>query len=892
MFVIKRNKEQHAMCFDKITKRLQLLATDLTKIDVVRVVQKIVPSIKNGMHTDEIDNLAAEISFSMQSEHIEYATLAGRVAISNLHKTTSSSFCETMLQFDDLDLPLDKLDQKAIDDMIVHDSDYQYSYMAFRTLAKSYLWKIGSKIAERPQYMLMRVALFLAGADMEMVQKIYTELRLQRMTYATPTLFNAGQTQAQLCSCFLIDMKDDLGDIYKTITDCAMISKGAGGIGVNCNKIRAKGSEIKGTKGTSNGLVPMMKVFNETARYVDQGGGKRPGSFAMYISPWHADILDVLELKKNHGKEEYRARDLFYALWVSDLFMDRVQKDADWSLFSPHRVPLLNETYGLEFKSAYEAYERQGLALQTIKARKLWFTILTTQIETGIPYITFKDQVNVSNMQRNIGMIQQSNLCVKGDTMILTSQGDVEIQSLRDKQVTIWNGKSWVSVMPLRTGIDQKLITVSFSNGASITCTPYHKFFIGPERSVTFAKDLKYYDIISKFELPDHMVYTSIYVTSVKDNGEKGDTYCFTEPIEHAGVFNGILAGNCNEIVQVTNDKEVACCNLASIALNKCVHDGKFDYTQLFDTVKLAVYGLNQVIDKNYYPIPETRYSNLKNRPIGLGVQGLADVFMLLRLPWESEEAKKVNKNIFETMYYAAVQASVQLAIDHGPYEAFKGSPYEKGQLHFDTYGAQPSMWDFESLRKDVMQYGVRNSLMIALMPTASTAQILGNVESFEPIKSNLYTRKVLSGEFEVMNKHLVKDLENLGLWGPDMRMKLIESRGSVQSIPEIPDTLKQLYKTVWEIPQKVLIDMAADRAPFVDQTQSMNLFFSAPTISQLTSAHFYSWQRKLKTCNYYIRTQPKTQAMQFTVKKTTIVKEEDDDPVCRMEEGCLSCSA
>ena len=664
---------------------------------------------------------------------------------------------------------------ELLDSTIIYDRDFGFDYFGFKTLEKSYLLKINGKIAERPQHLFMRVSVGIHKHDIESAIKTYHLMSERWFTHATPTLFNAGTPKPQMSSCFLLTMKDDSIDgIYDTLKQTAKISQSAGGIGLSIHNVRATGSYISGTNGTSNGIIPMLRVFNDTARYVDQGGGKRKGAFAIYLEPWHADIFEFLDLRKNHGKEEMRARDLFYALWVSDLFMERVEANEDWSLFCPHEAPGLADCFGAEFVALYTKYEKEGRARKVIKAQDLWFAVLDAQVETGTPYLLYKDAANSKSNQQNLGTIKSSNLCT--------------------------------------------------------------------------------------------------------------------------------------EIMEYTDANEIAVCNLASLALPRYVIDGAFDHQKLYDVTYQATINLNRIIDGNYYPVAEAEYSNLRHRPIGLGVQGLADAFIQLRLPFESDEAKQLNKEIFETIYFAAMTASKDLAIAEGPYETFKGSPLSKGKFQFDLWNVSPAStrWDWENLRLDVMNHGVRNSLLVAPMPTASTSQILGNNECFEPYTSNIYTRRVLSGEFIVVNKYLLRDLVNLGLWTPAMKDKIITANGSIQDIAEIPAEIKELYKTVWEIKMRNIIDMAADRGAYVCQSQSLNLFINSPNASKLTSMHFYAWKKGLKTGMYYLRTQAASQAVKFTVENQggsnmepvipavvdAVVDGLPEGPSCSMEEGCVTCSA
>ena len=766
MFVIKRNGKKESVKFDKVTARIEKLSYSLSPlVNVHEVAKKTIEGIYDGVKTTELDNLAAETAASLTTIHPDYAILASRIAVSNLHKNTIKSFSETMRSLHHHALIANEIihiiEQYAdlLDSTIIYDRDYGFDYFGFKTLEKSYLLRIDNQIAERPQHMYMRVAIGIHKEDIEAAINTYQMMSERWYTHATPTLFNAGTPKPQMSSCFLLTMKEDSIDgIYDTLKQTAKISQSAGGIGIAIHNIRATGSYISGTNGTSNGLVPMLRVFNDTARYVDQGGGKRKGAFAIYLEPWHADVFEFLELRKNHGKEELRARDLFYALWIPDLFMKRVEADGEWSLFCPHEAPGLSDCWGEKFEELYRKYENEGCARKTIKAQQLWFAILESQIETGTPYMLYKDAANSKSNQQNLGTIKSSNLCT--------------------------------------------------------------------------------------------------------------------------------------EIIEYTSPDEVAVCNLASIALPKFVVNGKFDHAKLFDITYQVTKNLNKIIDHNYYPVKEAERSNLLHRPIGIGIQGLADVFLLLRLPFESDLAKMLNKNIFETIYFASMTASKDLAKDHGAYETFAGSPASRGVFQFDLWRVEPGdRWDWNALREDVKQYGLRNSLLVAPMPTASTSQILGNNECFEPYTSNIYTRRVLSGEFIVVNKHLLKDLIELNLWNSDMKNRIIGANGSIQHIEEIPADMRELYKTVWEIKQRNIIDMAADRGAFICQSQSLNIFIENPTISRLTSMHFYAWKKGLKTGMYYLRTQAATQAVQFTVEKN-VAKQEADGEVCSMQDGCVSCGS
>jgi ribonucleoside-diphosphate reductase alpha subunit len=790
MYVVKRDDRKEAVKFDKITARIMKLCYGLDPlVSPEAVAMKVIEGIYDGVLTTDLDNLAAEVAAAKTIDHPDYALLASRIAVSNLHKETKKTFSEVM---EDLYNYIDpKTGQRAslladdvyeivmnnkdvLDSSIIYDRDFRYDYFGFKTLTRSYLMKLNGQIAERPQQMLMRVSVGIHKHDIQEAIKTYNLMSEGWFTHATPTLFNAGTPKPQMSSCFLLTMKSDsISGIYDTLKASAQISQSAGGIGLAIHDIRATGSYIKGTNGTSNGIVPMLRVFNDTARYVDQGGGKRKGSFAIYLEPWHADVFDFLDLKKNHGKEEQRARDLFYALWIPDLFMKRVKENGEWTLMCPHECPGLSETHSAEFEALYTRYEREGKGRKTIKAQDLWFKILESQIETGTPYMLYKDAANAKSNQQNLGTIKSSNLCT--------------------------------------------------------------------------------------------------------------------------------------EIIEYTAPDEIAVCNLASIALPKYVTEsGTFDHNKLFEVTYQATINLNKIIDENFYPVEEARNSNLRHRPIGLGVQGLADAFIMLKYPFESEEARTLNREVFETIYYAAMTASKDLAKVSGAYETFEGSPVSQGVFQFDMWNVTPTnRWEWDVLKEEVKTYGVRNSLLLAPMPTASTAQILGNNECFEPYTSNIYTRRVLSGEFIVVNKHLLKDLVKEGLWNKDMRQKIMASNGSIQNISEVPQYLKELYKTAWEISQRAIIDQAADRGAYICQSQSLNVFMENANFGKLTSMHFYGWEKGLKTGMYYLRTKAATDAIKFTVDKSVVeetvaqsiqnqsVEDQQAAIACSLDnpEGCEMCS-
>ncbi|OWB74340.1 hypothetical protein B5S31_g4129 [[Candida] boidinii] len=759
MYVLKRDNRKEPVRFDKITARVSRLCygLDPKHVDAVAITQRVISGVYEGVTTIELDNLAAETAAYMTTVHPDYAILAARIAISNLHKQTKKQFSAVI---DDLFNYVNPKNNKhapmiskelydlvnkhseELNSAIVYDRDFSYNYFGFKTLERSYLLRVNGKVAERPQHLIMRVALGIHGEDIESAIETYNLMSERFFTHASPTLFNAGTPQPQMSSCFLVAMQDDsIEGIYDTLKQCALISKTAGGIGLHIHNIRSTGSYIAGTNGTSNGIIPMIRVFNNTARYVDQGGNKRPGAFALYLEPWHSDIFDFIDIRKNHGKEEIRARDLFPALWIPDLFMKRVESNAEWTLFSPSEAPGLCDVYGDEFEELYTRYEKEGRGRKTVKAQKLWYSILEAQTETGTPFMLYKDACNKKTNQKNLGMIKSSNLCC--------------------------------------------------------------------------------------------------------------------------------------EIVEYSDKEQVAVCNLASVALPAFVEFDEtsswYNFEKLHEICKVITKNLNKIIDRNYYPVEEARTSNMKNRPIAVGVQGLADVFMKLRLPFDSEDAKELNIQIFETIYHAALEASVELAIKDGAYESYQGSPASQGILQFDLWGKKPTdLWDWDLLKEKISKSGLRNSLLVAPMPTASTSQILGYNECFEPYTSNIYSRRVLAGEFQIVNPYLLRDLVDLGLWNDNMKNFIIKDNGSIQNLPNVPEDLKRVYKTVWEISQKAIIDMAADRGAYIDQSQSMNIHLKSPTMGKLTSMHFYGWKKGLKTGMYYLRTQAAAAAIQFTVDQNS----------------------
>ena len=1097
LYVIKRDGSRVPVSFNEILERIQKLSVGLDHVNPDMVALKVCNQLTDGIKTSELDEFAAETCAMMQSRyHPNYGLLAARILIDNHHKNTPSTLLDCIEElYHDQSIVCDEYHdlvckhKDSYEPMIDYTRDFMFDYFGFKTLERAYLLKKNGKVVERPQHMWMRVSIQLHGDNFDRVKETYDALSQGYFIHATPTLFNSGTPHPQLSSCFLLTMDEDsIKGIYKTLGDCAMISKWAGGIGLAVHNIRARGSRIAGTNGDATGLVPMLKVFNDTAKYVNQGG-KRNGSFAIYLETWHADIEEFLKLKLNQGAEEDRARDLFYGLWISDLFMKRVENDGLWTLMCPHECPGLSECWGEKFEELYLKYESEGKGRKTLPAKKIWQMILDAQIQTGTPYLCYKDAANSKSNQQHLGTIKSSNLCVAPETVILTKNGHRIISELQDKEVEVWNGEKWSKTVIRKTGETQKLVTVNLSNGASLTCTPYHKFLVHENyednRSIknslrVDAQDLKegmklkkwnppviesnnefkyaythgffcgdgtysngrpvcslyggkidllpyleikstsgsvdsigrmntvlHEDMPKKFAVPteeysinsklrwleglsdadgsisrngtnESLQISSIHFKFLEDirlmlltmgiqakitkmfdarltmlpdgNGGKkefeckplwrllvsstglyalsqlgfspkrltfeirkpqrsaeqfvkvecvidtdryDDTYCFNEPENHAGVFNGILTGNCTEIMEYTSKDESAVCNLGSLALPKFVENGVFDFVKLRKYTRVLTRNLDIVIDKNFYPTQECRNSNMRHRPIGIGVQGLADVFAKLKLSWTSDEAKKLNREIFENIYYAALGESVEQAFVHGSYShtshdvsggefpTFKGSPISEGTLQCDLWKSQPitTHLNWEGLRKDCQDTGVRNSLLVAPMPTASTSQILGNNECFEPFTSNLYTRRVLAGDFMVVNKYLVDDLTKLGLWTSDIRTQIIANNGSIQNIPEIPEDLRAVYKTVWEIPQKVLIDMAADRAPFICQSQSLNLFLAEPTYAKISSMHMYAWKKGLKTGCYYLRTKAVASAQKFTVEPPA-------------SNNCLTCSS
>lgn len=1050
--VIKRNKSIECVKFDKITNRLKKLCNDLP-IDVTIIAQKTISNICDNITTQELDQYSANICAEFGIEDYNYNLLGGKILASNLKKNIKyyniNCFTDYINKLPNINknyLEFVNNNKNYINNLIDDERDYNIDFFGFKTLEQSYFTKINNQIIETPQYLWMRLATFIhyKDNDLEAIKETYDLVSQKYFIHATPTLFNSGQTTCQLCSCFLLGTEDSLtidkqgnfGGIYKTLADCATISKWAGGIGVHVSNIRAKNSLIKSTQGKTLSIVPMLKLYNDTALYVNQGG-RRNGSIAIYLEPWHDDIQEFLELKLNTGSEDLRTRDLFLALWIPDLFMKQVEKNGEWYTMSPDDCPGLTDVYGEEFEKLYWKYVNEGKYRHKHEANKIWQKILTSQIETGVPYICFKDSVNKKSNQKNIGVVKSSNLCVAPETKILTSKGWHTIIDLKDQEVEVWNGKEFSNTIIKQTGSNQELIKITISNGEQLECTPYHKFYINDEYNIKEpiiieAKDLKEDMRIYKFNMPiiddmhmatefkktysvdvpinyiqdiklrwleelcdghgtvyiktnsivsdeddtitknennyklqissikhdflldikrmmntmginpnitiihEHntmyrLLVTSIdllklislgfnpnfdinhidvsginepnrdarefiTVTKIEYTGRHDDTYCFNEPLEHKGVFNGIMTGQCAEITEVSNEKYYAVCNLASIAVNNYLNDNnEYDWNKLHYVAKVVTKNLNKIIDLNFYPTPETEINNKENRPIGIGIQGFGDLLYKLKIPYESNEALEINKKVMETIYHGAVEASIELAEKYGPYKNFDGSPMSKGIFQFDMWGVTPTM-DWTILKEKVQKVGIYNSLLTALMPTASTSQILGNIESFEPMPSNIYSRKTSAGTFILINKYLIDDLKKINLWNNDIKNEIISNRGSIQNVPNIPNNLKSIYKTIWEIKQRSVIDHSIARGPYVDQSQSMNLYMAQPNFDKLTTALFYGWKNGLKTGCYYLRSLPASQPQQFSqdININTNENLEQDKLLCSLNnrEECMMCSS
>lgn len=998
IFVVKRRGRKEDVRPEKVFRRIEKLCygLDMEYIDVGKITVRVISGLYSGVTTVELDNLAAETCATLATVHPDYSTLAARIFVSNLHKETEKDFhkvVESLYRhvnpktgrsmplvsdqfFEDVMANKDQLDSA-----ILYDRDYSLSYFGLKTLEKAYLLRINDKVVERPQHLLMRVAVALHGRNLPKVFETYESMSKKYFIHATPTLFNAGTRRAGLSSCFLLTATpedDSIENIYKLLGECAVISKYSGGIGISIHDIRAKGSLIMSTNGKSEGIIPLLGVFNKSARYVTQSN-KRPGSIAVFIEPWHAEISDFLRLKEKNGKDEVRARDLFYGLWIPDLFMKKAENNEDWCLFCPNEAPGLSDAYGKDFEDLYHLYEKEGRYRKKISARKLFEEITDSQIKTGVPYMCYKDAANRKNNQKHIGTLRGSNLCVAPETKILTSKGWFQIRDLENQRVQVWNGFEFSETTVIKTNDDAELIRVQFTNGLSVECTRYHKFHIQDTADVDVVKnaeDLLPGDVLISCQFPvldmdtkgknpvgsdlyvpingsfdermdfiikrliqrsivgpesfltdchlllqtlgidplyidgrlilteTHMNMlerlqdgtevmdakerkgTPVAVTTIETNGRRSETYCFNEPIRHLGVFNGIIAGNCTEIMQYTSSEETACCNLASLGLPSYVKketgkEPEFDFQLLYEKAKIVTKNLDRVIDVTHYPVPKAEHSNFKHRPIGVGISGLADTFAMMRIPFDSAKARDLNKKIFETLYFACCEASCELAQELGPYPSYQGSEFSKGKFQWDLWEEEGSrkieksgMWDWEGLREKMLKYGMRNSLLTAPMPTASTSQILGFSEAFEPLNSNIYKRQTLSGEFQVVNRLLLKDLCDRGLWCEDLKQKIIANKGSIQGIADIPEDLQKLYKISWEISQRTVIDMSAERGPYVDQSQSLNIFLAEPTPQKLFSVHHYGWKSGLKTGMYYLKAKPPSRALQFSLTKTPVKEE------------------
>lgn len=867
MFVMKRNGDKQNVSFDKILQRVQKLGVEANiSIPYASLVMKVIDQLYNGIETTEIDELTAQQCASMQTIHPDYEVLASRILISNHHKNTSNVFTDVvkeLYEFRDVhdhhkpivsktmfDIVCNSSLNDEFNNMIDYSRDFEFDYFGFKTLERAYLMRINKKIVERPQHMWMRVAIQIHGNNIEKVKETYDYMSQKYFTHATPTLFNSGTNRPQLSSCYLIAMEDDSIDgIYNTLSDCAKISKWAGGIGLHIHNIRASGSHIRGTNGTSNGIVPMLKVFNNTARYVDQGGGKRNGSFAIYIEPWHADVEDFLNMKKNHGDEEMRARDLFYALWIPDLFMHRVKTGGDWTLMCPDECPGLADVYGKDFDEKYIAYESAGKGRKTMKARDLWFKILDSQIETGTPYLLYKDACNNKSNQKNLGVIKSSNLCT--EIIEYSDSSETAVCNLASIGLSKF-------VTPSPSTLDGATIKI-YTKTKCNYCTKVKKYLT--DRSYTY----------QEINLDDVAKKEAFYKKISNEQGKK------IHSVPQIYINDNYVGGH-DDFMRFAKPRS------------------KFDYDKLHEVSKVVTKNLNRIIDCNFYPTEKTKRSNFRHRPIGIGVQGLADAFALLDVAYHSDEARIVNRNIFETIYHGALEASNELAIEEGTYETFKGSPSADGILQFDMWNVTPSnRYNWSELKNKIKTSGLRNSLLVAPMPTASTSQILGNNECFEPFTNNVYTRRTIAGDYIIANKHMIRELLSIGIWTEDVKNSVIERNGSIQHITTIPQHIRNKYKIVWEIPMKHMIDMACDRGAFICQSQSLNLWQPDPNYKNLTSMHFYSWEKGLKTAIYYLRRKPRAAPQQFTIDPTLNKNTENEETQQEEdeEEGpCEMCSS
>jgi ribonucleotide reductase alpha subunit len=1000
MKVVKRNGDSEQLNFSKINYRLAKLIERkpvLSGVVLDELCIQIITNLYDGITTKEIDEISARLSAS-KIDHPDYNTLASRISVSNLQKNTPKKFSQAVEILGPSIIHAKVLGAikaftKLIDDSVVDDNDYLYDFFGLKTLEKSYLLKKDGVVVETPQFMLMRTALGLhcTGENVEVVKETvekalesYSIFSKLLYTHASPTLFNSGCIRQQNSSCFLLNTSDSLDKIMKTLGDCAQISKYAGGIGVNIGDIRGKNSVIRGTGGKTDGIIKLLRIFNDLGRYANQSG-KRNGSIAAYLPTHHTDILEFLDIRKNTGDENLRARDLFSALWVSDYFMECVENDADWDLLSPDDCPDLSDSFGDHYKSLHIKYVKAGLSRQTLKAREIWSKIIVSQIETGMPYILYADAANRRNNQSNLGTIKNSNLCVSGDTKILTSKGHLKISSLENECVEVWNGEKFTETVVRKTGTSQHLMKVMTSDGSELFCTPYHKFYNTDGDCIRAAdlvegtyletcsfpviKSIRNLEMIQqlfdrelcrkedKFEVSNpykeylseiklvlqtlgcnvllkqdrnswklvltHRDVYDLYFLGINFKGfipigkkrellgvrvvsteftEMLDetTYCFTESERGKGVFNGILTGNCAEVMLRANEEEIATCNIATVSLPKHVsvyENGVkyFDFDKLLDTVGTIVENLNRVIDVNFYPVPETKSSNGSHRPIIIGAQGLQNLFFELGIPFESYEGRLLNKKIYEAIHYASIKRSCELSKIHGPYSSFEGSPLSEGIFQYNSSGYTGELsFDWDSLRSEVVKHGLRNSMLTGSPPTASTSQILGNYESFEPVTNNFMTRDTLSGNFPVINRYLINDLIKINCWNTDIKEKIMRENGSIQGIPEIPENLKNLYKTVWEVSQKTLIDYSADRQLFTDHSQSLNIFMTNPSIAKISSMHFYGWKAGLKTGMYYLRTRAMVTPEKFTVSSGNSVNpQEISCPLKKPNspEECAACS-
>ena len=918
--------------------------SDKNVFDIDFFVTDIYSKLPKYISPNKLYYYIADYFANRIKNHYIFDYFASYFAVTRLHMTTTENYYDVIYDLyhnkdkigNELHLVNEELymtvllNKKVIQKKLDYSRDYLFDFFAIRTLERSYLLRTfnytnkgvnfkvhdndkDALLIERPQHLFMRVSLALWGGNLERVFETYDNLSLKYFTHATPTLFNSGTSRQQLSSCYLLGMGDNIEGIFKTIANVGYISKWAGGIGLHLTSIRAKGSLIRGTNGKSDGIIPLCVLLEKEGRYINQGG-KRNGSIAIYLEPWHADVFDFIELRQPNGDENMRARDLFLALWTPDIFVKRVLEDGVWSLMCPDQCPGLVDSYGDKFEELYIKYENEGRYIRQVKAMDLWKKIIECQIQSGMPYLLYKDHANNKSNQKNLGTIRSSNLCVSGDTRIITKNGEVEIKTVVGQYLEIWNGTDWSNVNIVQTGTNQELMEIEFSNNEKLRCTEYHKFYIDDKTGMDIEKkafELEVGDRLSSYKLPHtDLPYINTTIKSIKFKVSIEDTYCFTEPKYNKGVFNNVCTGQCAEVVEYSDDDDIAVCNLASICLPRFIDydenkNPTYNFNKLLEISRLCTRNLNRIIDINYYPVQTAKNTNLKNRPIGIGIQGLVDVYNLFGYPFGSEDAKSLNKKIFETIYYGALLESNELSQEFGPYDSFKGSPMSFGQLQYHLWGLKEEdllmKYDWSSLIENIKLYGVRNSLLTALMPTASTAQIMGNCESFEPYHSNIFIRETLAGEFIVVNKNLMRDLIKENIWTEKIRKKIVIDNGSIQNITEIPQKYKDIYKTAFEVKLKDIIDQSADRGAFIDQSQSLNLFMAESDRNKLHSAHIHSWKRGLKTAMYYLRSKPSTDPINFGVDVEEInqLKKEMKpvDKVCKWRPGvklseCDVCSA